>query len=131
MVAYLKRPGNQAQMSVFTRTPQSHNAMVRKVVDHATTHPDGDLRVDTLAAMIGVSTRQLRRLFHDQLGTTPASAVRRIRLEVAARLAATTDLPLSRVAKQSGFASAESLRQAFVSAFGSSPRTFRQTQAHQ
>ncbi|MFD2082709.1 Transcriptional regulator GlxA family, contains an amidase domain and an AraC-type DNA-binding HTH domain [Actinopolymorpha cephalotaxi] len=130
MVAYLKRPGNQAQMSVFTRTPRPGDATVRRVVDHAAAHPDDDLRTETLAAMVGVSPRQLHRLFRAELGETPANVVRRTRLEVAARLAATTDLPLSQVARRSGFASAESLRQAFVSKFGTSPRTFRHTQAH-
>jgi transcriptional regulator GlxA family with amidase domain len=130
MVAYLKRPGNQAQMSVFTSTPRPADATVRRVIDHAATHPDGDLRTETLAALAGMSSRQLHRLFRAELGDTPANVVRRTRLEVAARLAATTDLPLSQVARRSGFASAESLRQAFVSRFGTSPRTFRHTQAH-
>ena len=129
MVTYLKRPGNQAQMSLFTRSARPDNVTVRRVLDHAVTHPDGDLRAATLAALAGVSTRQLNRIFRDQLGETPGAAVRRIRLEVAARLTATTDLTLSQVARRSGFASAESLRQAFVQKFGLSPRTFRQTQA--
>jgi Helix-turn-helix domain len=63
------------------------------------------------------------------LDLTLGAVVRRIRLEIAARLTSTTDLPLSQVARRCGFASAESLRQAFVTAFGISPRAFRQTHA--
>jgi transcriptional regulator GlxA family with amidase domain len=62
------------------------------------------------------------------VGEPPSSAVRRIRLEVAATLLDTTDLPLSHVARQCGFSSTETLRQAFVARFGVAPRTFRQTQ---
>jgi transcriptional regulator GlxA family with amidase domain len=73
--------------------------------------------------------RQLTRLFHQHLGEPPGAAVRRIRLEIAARMAATTDLPLSQVAHRTGFGSAETLRQAFVAKFGVNPQTFRRTQS--
>ncbi|HYJ70424.1 MAG TPA: GlxA family transcriptional regulator [Nocardioidaceae bacterium] len=127
MVTYLQRPGNQAQMSVFTTTPRPDHATLRAVVDHVVAHPDDDLSAVALAARAGVSVRQLTRLFHEHLGEPPASAVRRVRLEIAARMAATTDLPMSQLARRCGFGSAESLRQAFVAKFGVSPRTFRRT----
>ncbi|MFF8732854.1 hypothetical protein ACF073_41290 [Streptomyces sp. NPDC015171] len=34
LVTYLQRPGNQAQMSMFTATPELTNSLVRRVVDH-------------------------------------------------------------------------------------------------
>lgn len=43
----------------------------------------------------------------------------------AARLACDTDLPLSGIARRTGFRSAETLRQAFVARYGISPRDFR------
>jgi transcriptional regulator GlxA family with amidase domain len=128
MVTYLQRPGNQAQMSIFTTTPRPDDATLRTVVDHVTAHPDDDLSAAALAARAGVSVRQLTRLFREHLGEPPGTAVRRIRLEIAARMAATTDLPMSQLARRCGFGSAESLRQAFVAKFGVSPRTFRRTQ---
>jgi transcriptional regulator GlxA family with amidase domain len=128
MVTYLQRPGNQAQMSIFTTTPRPDDVTLRAVVDHVLAHPDDDLSAAALADRAGVSIRQLTRLFREHLGEPPGAAVRRIRLEIAARMAATTDLPLSQVARRCGFGSAESLRQAFVAKFGISPRTFRRTQ---
>jgi transcriptional regulator GlxA family with amidase domain len=128
MVTYLQRPGNQAQMSVFTTSPRPDHATVRKVIDHVAAHPEADLSTAALASHAGVSPRQLTRLFREHRGEAPAAAVRQIRLEIAARLTATTDLPLAQVARRSGFSSGESLRQAFVAKFGVSPRTFRQTQ---
>lgn len=129
MVTYLQRPGNQAQMSIFTTAPSPDNVVVRRALNQVLTHPDADLSTMTLAAHSGVSARQLTRLFQDHLGEPPATAVRRIRLEIGARLTATTDLPLSRVAHRCGFGSAESFRQAFVARFGVNPRAFRATQA--
>jgi transcriptional regulator GlxA family with amidase domain len=127
LVTYLQRPGNQAQMSMFTRARRPDHVVLRQVMDHAVAEPGGDLRTTTLAAEVGVSVRQLTRLFHDHLGESPAAAVRRVRLEVAASLVTTTDLALSQVAVRCGFSSAETLRQAFVTRYGVNPRSFRRT----
>jgi len=128
MVTYLQRPGNQAQMSMFTATRRPDHAIVRLVTDYVVAHPDANLSVEALADRAGVSARQLTRLFREHTGQSPGSAVRLMRLEIAARLAATTDLQLSQIAHRCGFSSAETLRQAFVAKFGVSPRTFRHTQ---
>jgi transcriptional regulator GlxA family with amidase domain len=128
MVTYLQRPGNQAQMSMFTTSPRPDHAALRDVLDHVVAHPNESLTSSTLAARAGVSVRQLNRLFQENVGEPPAAAVRRIRLEIAARLLTTTDVPVSHVARRCGFSSSETLRQAFVSRFGVAPRTFRQTQ---
>lgn len=129
MVTYLQRPGNQAQMSIFTTTPRPDHVILRAVVDFMVAHPDGDLSTAALAARASVSVRHLTRLFHEHLGEPPGAAVRRIRLEIAARMIATTDLPMPQLARRCGFGSAESLRQAFVAKFGVSPRLFRRTQS--
>jgi transcriptional regulator GlxA family with amidase domain len=128
MVTYLQRPGNQAQMSMFTAARRPDHATVRMVIDYVVAHPDADLSVEALAARAGVSARQLTRLFREHAGESPGNAVRRIRLEIAARLAATTDLQLSQIARRCGFSSAETMRQAFAAKFGVSPRMFRYTQ---
>jgi transcriptional regulator GlxA family with amidase domain len=124
MVTYLQRPGDQAQLSAFT-SRRADDATVRAALDHAIAHPDSDLRADKLAAHVGVSARQLHRLFRGHLGESPGYAVRRVRLEFAARLIATTDLTMSQVARRCGFSSAETLRQAFTVRYGVGPRAFR------
>ncbi len=128
MVTYLQRPGNQAQMSIFTTAPNPDNLVVRRALNRILTHPDADLTTVSLAAHARVSERHLTRLFHEHLGEPPGATVRRIRLEIGARLVATTELPLSKVAHQCGFGSAESFRQAFVTKYGVSPRVFRTMQ---
>ena len=127
LVTYLKRPGDQAQMSLFTATPRPQDRLVRRVLDHITAHPDGDLRIKVLAADAGVSVRHLTRLFREQLGEPPGQVVRRLRLELAARMLASTVLPLPQVARACGFASAETLRQAFVAGYHITPSLFRAT----
>jgi transcriptional regulator GlxA family with amidase domain len=129
MVTYLKRPGNQAQMSLFTTTPRPQDRLVRRVLDHVMTNPDGDLRTTVLAADAGVSVRHLTRLFREQLGEPPGRLVRRVRLELAARMLASTGLPLPQIARACGFSSAETLRQAFVARYHITPSLFRTTQS--
>jgi transcriptional regulator GlxA family with amidase domain len=94
-------------------------------MDYVIARPNADLSSTALAQVASVSPRQLSRLFRSQLGETPAAAVRRVRLELAARMLAGTDRSISDVARRCGFSSAESLRQAFRAHHGVSPKSFR------
>ncbi|WP_405163794.1 helix-turn-helix domain-containing protein [Nocardia sp. NBC_01499] len=98
---------------------------VRLAVAYVNGHLDQDLSIGTLAAEIGVSERHLTRLFVTELGDTPGRFVRRARTEAAAQLLASTRLPVACVATRCGFGSAETLRQAFVDRYGTSPSRFR------
>ncbi len=128
LVTYLQRPGNQAQMSMFTEGPPPGNHLVRQVVDHITCHLEADLSTAALAAGAGVSERHLTRLFLRHLGQTPGRFVRRARTEAAAHLLAATSLPMAAIATQCGFGTAETLRQAFVDRYGIPPSRYRLTQ---
>ncbi|WP_067482109.1 GlxA family transcriptional regulator [Actinomadura hibisca] len=127
LVTYLQRPGNQAQVSMFTSAPPPANELVREVVEHVTGHPEGDLATGTLAGRAGVSERHLTRLFIKHLGETPGRFVRRARTEAAAQLLVSTTLPLGAVATRCGFGTAETLRQAFVARYGVPPSHYRAT----
>lgn len=128
LVTYLQRPGNQAQMSMFTQGPPPGDDLVRRVVDHIAAHPDADLSTAALASGAGVSERHLTRLFLRHLGQTPGRFVRRARTEAAAHLLASTSLPVAAVAARCGFGTAETLRQAFVDRYGIPPSRYRLTQ---
>ncbi|NEE03249.1 GlxA family transcriptional regulator [Phytoactinopolyspora halotolerans] len=129
VVTYLQRPGNQAQMSLFTTAPRPDHVLVRSVLDHVVANITDDLSTSSLAARAGVSVRHLTRLFREHLGEPPAKAVQRIRLEMVARLLTSTELSMSQVAKRAGFSSAETMRQAYVNRFGITPSQFRSTQS--
>jgi transcriptional regulator GlxA family with amidase domain len=125
LVVYLQRPGNQAQMSLFTAAPPPRDGLVRTLVDHITAHPDHDLGTAALAALAGVTPRHLTRLFTEHLGRSPGRYVRDVRTETAAQLLASTTLTMPAVAARSGFGSAESLRQAFTERYGTPPSRYR------
>jgi len=80
--------------------------------------------VKALAAQASLSTRQLTRLFHTELGTTPARYVETIRID-AARAALDAGRSVADAAGMAGFGSAETLRRVFVRELGISPRAYR------
>jgi transcriptional regulator GlxA family with amidase domain len=125
LVTYLQRPGNQAQMSVFT-APGPDHVIVRETVAHVGANLDAALDTGTLARRAGVSERQLHRLFVEQLGVPPGRFVRRTRLDTVAHLLATTGHPVATIARRCGFTSVEALRQAFVPHYGVAPSRYRQ-----
>ncbi|MFE7718771.1 GlxA family transcriptional regulator [Nocardia rhizosphaerihabitans] len=126
LVAYLQRPGSQAQMSMFTAQPHAEHALVRRVTGHIAAHLS-DLSTAALAAREGVSARHLTRLFGKHLGVTPGRHIRRARVEAAAQLLVHTTTPVAAIATRCGFGTAESLRQAFVRRFGVAPAHYRAT----
>lgn len=125
VVAYLQRPGSQAQQSMFLARCSSDDLVVRRLSGHIASHLADDLDTATLARLAGLSERHLSRLFRTHLHATPARYVRRARVEAAAHLLRSTTLPLTAVARRCGFGSTESLRQAFLAHYSVPPSRFR------
>ena len=124
-VAYLQRPGGQAQLSMFVTDRSSDDLVVRRVTDHIVSHLAQDLSTPTLARRAGVSERHLSRLFLTSVGETPGQYVRRVRTEAAAHLLTSTQLPLTAVTRRCGFGSTESLRHAFLDRYDVPPSQYR------
>ncbi|WHT17838.1 DJ-1/PfpI family protein [Crossiella sp. CA-258035] len=128
LVTYLQRPGNQAQVSMYVAAPPPERGVVRDLVRLIESDPAADLRASTLARRAGLSTRHLARLFEEQVGSTPSRYVRAARTRAAARLLESTRLPLAAIALRCGFSSTETLRQAFLDHFQTSPSSYRLVQ---
>lgn len=78
-----------------------------------------------LARSAGVSKTHLSRVFQQVLGTSPAAALRQLRLDRAATLLARSNLNVQAVAEATGFASAFHFSRVFRALYGRSPRAFR------
>jgi AraC family transcriptional regulator of adaptative response / DNA-3-methyladenine glycosylase II len=85
-----------------------------------------DGNVKDLAREMGVSERQLRRIFIDQLGAPPGSIARKRRVDFSMQLLEQTDLPVIQVAFAAGFGSVREFNHAFRTTFGLPPREVRQ-----
>jgi AraC family transcriptional regulator, regulatory protein of adaptative response / DNA-3-methyladenine glycosylase II len=79
----------------------------------------------TLAERLGVSTRHLNRLFHDELGTTAKGLAMARRRGLAKRLLDETSLPLARVALQAGYRSLRRFNDDFQRCYRRTPRALR------
>ena len=111
-VMYLVRPGGQSQFSAHLEAQHAERAPIRDCVAWIAGHPAADLSVEALARRAAMSPRNFARVFHAEVGTTPARHVARARLEAARRWLEDSDLPAKVVAQRSGFGSVESLRRA-------------------
>ncbi|MGH3726158.1 MAG: GlxA family transcriptional regulator [Mycobacterium sp.] len=124
LVVYLKRAGGQSQFSVFIEAAPAPGSALRPATDAIAADPAADHSVATLASRAALSTRQLTRLFHTELGTTPARYVELARID-AARGALDAGRTVTEAARIAGFGSAETLRRVFVNELGVSPKAYR------
>jgi transcriptional regulator GlxA family with amidase domain len=125
IVAFLQRPGGQAQFSERLALPPDIGSPLRTVVDRVVADPAGDHRQAQLARLASVSERHLRRLFEQQAHTTPARFVERVRVEAACNLLETTSAPTEEIAARSGFGAGETMRRAFQRTIGTTPSEYR------
>lgn len=88
-------------------------------------HAEEPLEVGRIAGGLGLSTRQIERLFRRHLGETPKRYYTRIRLERAHRLLCFSDLAVTETAMACGFASVSHFSRLFRAAFGVSPHRLR------
>jgi AraC-like DNA-binding protein len=93
---------------------------------HLQTRYQKVIRMKEVAAQAGMSREHFTRLFTTQMGEPPAAFLRRIRLEAAARLLRTTDLPRAEIAFRSGWPSPAKLDFFFKRHHGVSPKVYRQ-----
>lgn len=93
----------------------------------ALAHLDRPISLRELADQESTSVRTLSRRFREESGLTPVQWLTRQRLGRARQLLEETDLPVDRVAADSGFGTGTSLRQHMNAALGVSPRAYRAT----
>lgn len=125
LVMFLRRPGGQSQFATPVWTPPAAHDGVRVAQDHVNVDPAGDHRVDILARAAGMSGRHFTRIFHEQVGESPARYVERVRVERARGMLERDDCGVAVVATRCGFGTAETMRRAFVRRVGVAPDDYR------
>jgi transcriptional regulator GlxA family with amidase domain len=123
MVVFLQRPGGQSQISAPSRDHLSEDNPLRILMDTIAADPADNYSLSNMSLIAHVSTRNLTRMFHDDIGTTPARYVELIRIE-AAQILLQGGATIAVAAERSGFGSAETLRRVFVNRLGSSPTVY-------
>lgn len=83
------------------------------------------LTLETICHEIGMSKRGLEKAFRSHLRRSPASELRRIRIDHAKRLLTETDLKIDAVARDCGYCNSSNLSLAFRRDSRLSPRAYR------
>jgi transcriptional regulator GlxA family with amidase domain len=125
LVLFVQRPGGQSQFSAQLGAQVAARDPLRDLQAWIADHPDEDHAVERLAARVAMSPRNFARVFRDEVGSTPAAYVERVRVEVARRLLETTGLSTADVARAAGFGTPETMRRAFARRVGASPIEYR------
>jgi transcriptional regulator GlxA family with amidase domain len=86
---------------------------------------ESELTIDQLARSVGLSRRQLERLFAQELKASPARVYMRLRMERAKMLVAQTDASLIDIALQVGFENTSHFNRVFKSIHGKTPGQMR------
>lgn len=84
------------------------------------------LQLSDVALEVGVEPERLARTFRQAFGEPMASYLRRLRVEVAATMLASDDVPISQVAADVGFADQSHMTRCFARYLGTTPARYRE-----
>lgn len=124
-----QRDGGQAQFIAYT-DPRSPDTSLQPVLDWMQVNLHRPLTLDEIAAHGAISVRSLNRRFRAEIGTTPLQWLLRARVHRAQQLLETTDLSIDRIAEETGFGAATTLRYHFARLTRTSPQAYRNSFHH-
>jgi transcriptional regulator GlxA family with amidase domain len=126
LVVFLKRPGGQSQFSAVLESQAQGDGAFADLNEWMAQHLAHDLGVEALAARAGMSPRNFARVYARRMGTTPAKAVERLRVDAARRALEESAASIESIARRCGFGDDERLRRSFLRCLGVAPRHYRQ-----
>jgi AraC family transcriptional regulator, glycine betaine-responsive activator len=124
IVDRIRGPHDRQRMPLRVRLGVHHPKLIR-AVEIMEANIEEPLGQEMLARHIGLSRRQLERLFRRHLSRTPAQYYLETRLERARHLLHQTDMPIMSVACATGFVSASHFTTCYRQMFGKTPRAER------
>ncbi|MFK0166371.1 GlxA family transcriptional regulator [Rhizobium sp. NPDC090279] len=122
----------RSEFDIQTRKPlaiQCEDPRLKAVLITMESHIEDVVPMEELAASVGLSRRQLERLFMEEMKASPGAVYTRVRMERARQLVLQTQAPLIEIALEVGFDSASHFARLFRRLFGQSPTELRRAQA--
>ncbi|MBO9453326.1 GlxA family transcriptional regulator [Tropicibacter sp. R16_0] len=121
-----------AQLFMTRESARSHSGgagsastFVNKALAIMQENLEQPLSVPEVARRAGRTQKVLEARMRADLGATPATVYRRLRLNLARKLVMETDLPVAEIALRSGYDDPSAMTRAFRTEFGRSPRALR------
>jgi transcriptional regulator GlxA family with amidase domain len=124
VVLYLRRSGDDPQLSVFMQYRNHLDDRVHRVQDYLIQHLDEAPSNDALAGLIFTSPRHLRRLFKETVGITIGQYQEQLRMEIAVQLLHDGE-KVAAVTRRIGLRSANQLRALLQKNVGKLPSELR------
>ncbi|MFE6888565.1 GlxA family transcriptional regulator [Streptomyces sp. NPDC057694] len=120
------RDGGQAQY-IERPVPEPQLATTVAARAWALAHLHEPIQLRDMAEQEAMSVRTFTRRFREEAGVSPGQWLTRQRVERARHLLESSSLSIDQVAAESGFGTAQSMRQHLQSALGVTPTTYRRT----
>lgn len=124
LVVYHRRPGGQSQFSPLLAMDRP-DGRFGPLLDHIRGHLRDRLSIEDLARVSCMSPRNFSRLFREEIGTAPAKAVERLRVDAARAALESGGLSIQQVAAACGFGDPERMRRSFLRVLGAPPSALR------
>jgi transcriptional regulator GlxA family with amidase domain len=125
LVVVAQRQGGQSQFSPYLTAPADPESPIARIQDHVMTNIGDRHTLESLAAVVGMSPRNLARHFVQATGITPHEFIERARVDAARMMLERNDRPLKAVAFDCGFGSADRMRIVFSTRLGVPPVQYR------
>jgi transcriptional regulator GlxA family with amidase domain len=125
LIVVAQRQGGQSQFSPYLTAPADPEAPIARIQDHVMAHIGDRHTLESLAAVVGMSPRNLARHFVQTAGVTPHEFIERARIDAARSMLEGSERPLKAVAFDCGFGSADRMRIVFSARLGVTPAQYR------
>jgi transcriptional regulator GlxA family with amidase domain len=125
LVVVAQRQGGQSQFSPYLTAPADPESPVARIQDHVMGNIGDRHTLESLAAVVGMSPRNLARHFVQATGITPHEFIERARVDAARMMLEGSDRPLKTVAFDCGFGSVDRMRIVFGTRLGVTPAQYR------
>lgn len=114
----------QAPSIVLSKEDERFCRKLERIVNARMRNPN--LNIDVIAAQFGIGRTNFYRKVRELMGMSPNDYLRRCRMERAAELLRTTDLPVSDVCVQIGVPDAQYFSRVFKTFYGVTPTAYRE-----
>jgi transcriptional regulator GlxA family with amidase domain len=125
LVLYLRRPGGQSQFSAALSLQLTDRKPLRELEAWVLDNLNKPLNVPMLAERVAMSPRNFARVFTQEMKTTPAKFVERLRVEAARRRLEESHNSMETIAGECGFGNVNSMRTVFQRALKVAPGHYR------
>lgn len=98
---------------------------LRRVREHVESRLAERIDLATMSSLAGLSAPHFARAFKQSVGVSPGRYVRSRRIDAAAKLIESTDLPLAEIALEVGFSDQSHFTRTFAELTGDTPRAYR------